>query len=290
MRQITIAVLLFACATLIVNAQKVKSVQGTYKLNFSQNKNMTFVDAERECEKQARLNALENEFGTNISDHQTSESIQIGNDNAQSRYRRVSEQNVKGTWLRNTQEPQFTYSCENGEFYIECEVHGEGRERNNANIDLQWKILVGAPDTRNEGSVFNNGQKLFIEVKIPVDGYLAVCLVEEKTKKVSRLLPYKEDKDGVFDVQHGKKYILFDKDNNPRDYLKRYEMSTNEKEEIDRIVLIFSQKRFTQCYSEESAHIDCCTQKEFEEWLDNLYHSDDTMVSFEQEIRIRNIQ
>lgn len=290
MRQITIAVLLFACATLIVNAQKVKSVQGTYKLNFSQNKNMTFVDAERECEKRAQLNALEREFGVNISDYQTSELIQNGNDDAQSRYRQVSEQKIKGVWQRNTQVPQFTYSCENGEFYIECEVHGEGRGRSNANIDLQWKILVGAPDTKNEGSDFNNGQMLFIDVKIPVDGYLAVYLVEEKTGNVSRLLPYFDDKDGVFDVQQGKRYILFDKDNDSRLYPQRYEMSTEEKVEIDKIVLIFSQKRFTQCYTEKSKHIGYCTQQEFEDWLITSKNSDDTMASFEKEIKIHNNQ
>lgn len=290
MKKITVIVLFLTCFGLIANAQK--KIHGTYKLNLSENRNMTLAEAEKECEKQAKLNALTEAFGIDLSDFQKRELVQNGNDDAQSNFRQVTEQRAKGTWQKNTKEPKFTYSCVNDIFFIECEVWGEGREKRNTNIDLQWKILVGSPDLKNEGTIFNNKQKLFINVKIPHNGYLAVYLVDEKAGQVTRLLPYWEDKDGVFDVVQGKEYTLFDKDNYSNLYPRRIELATSSKMETDKIVLVYSYKKFAQCYTTKGPkeQFGSCKYADFEQWLINSENADDSMIHFEQEVKIINNQ
>ena len=289
-KKITVIVLFLTCFGLIANAQK--KIHGTYKLNLSENRNLTLAEAEKECEKQAKLNALAKAFDTDISDIQKRVLVRNGNDEAQSNFRQVTEQRIKGTWQKNTKKPKFTYSCVDDIFFIECEVWGEGREKRNTNIDLQWKILVGSPDLKNEGTTFNSKQKLFINVKIPHNGYLAVYLVDEKAGQVTRLLPYWEDKDGVFDVVQGKEYTLFDKENYNNLYPRSVTLITSSKVETDKIVLVYSYKKFAQCYTTKGPtdHYGSCKYADFQQWLENSEIADDSFTTFEQEVKIINNQ
>lgn len=282
MKKILLIVILLVSFLSSVNAQ-VKKVYGTYKLNFSENKNMTIADAERKCEQLAKLDALKKEFGTNIIEQTYKEESQH-NDEAQSDFYQLIQQSTKGDWLNDTKQPKYTYKCEDNQIFIRCEVWGEAMKKKDLNIDLDWKILGGNADLKSERTTINNEEHLFIYVKSPSDGYIAVFLQDAEGDTYC-LLPY-WDAEPKFYIERGKEYFLFDTENHKDSRYKfRYQLKTESEIETNKIYLVFSKNEFTLplmkpiASTDSQVRIGKCTEN-FGEWLVEKMKADDYMRLF----------
>ncbi len=157
----------------------------------------------------ARIEALKSAFGTIVS--QDIVQHDMVNDGGESTYfSAMSATEVKGEWIADDGEPQFTYSVDNdGNLVVKCSIKGRARELSNESTDFQTLVLRNGNEARFADTTFANGDDLKLLVKAPVDGFLAVFLVGED-RQTYALLPYLNDPDGEVKIKRGKEYVFFD--------------------------------------------------------------------------------
>ena len=200
---------LFALFPIGLSAQKVKTVSGSYEYHAP--KNISMEEAERIALERAKLQAIADEFGTLVSQ---SNFTSVSNRNGESDvdFFSLGGSETKGEWIETLGEPQFNRSFdEEGNLIIKVTVRGRIREINRAQIAIEAKVLCNGTDLKFERSDFRNGDDLYLYFKSPVDGYLNVYLLDEATKSVFCLLPYRKSRQGAVFVEHDEDYLFFSK-------------------------------------------------------------------------------
>ena len=121
-------------------AQKVKNVCGEY--TFYAPENVSLSEAKRIALERAKLQALADEFGTVISQVNTSV-VKDDNGKADSHFFSLSGTEVKGEWIEDKGEPKYTYDTdkENGTLVVTCSICGKAREIISAQIEFMAKVL-----------------------------------------------------------------------------------------------------------------------------------------------------
>lgn len=192
-----------------LSAQEVKTVSGSYEYHAP--KNISMEEAERIALERAKLQAIADEFGTLVSQ---SNFTSVSNRNGESDvdFFSLGGSETKGEWIETLGEPQFNRSFdEEGNLIIKVTVRGRIREINRAQIAIEAKVLCNGTDLKFERSDFRNGDDLYLYFKSPVDGYLNVYLLDEATKSVFCLLPYRKSRQGAVFVEHDEDYLFFSK-------------------------------------------------------------------------------
>ena len=102
-------------------AQRAKDVSAEY--TYVAPANISLNDAKRIAAERARIEALAIEFGTNISQTNTT---QIKNSESDSKidFLSVGNSEVKGEWLRDTKEPKYELSIGDNEIIVKVTVWG----------------------------------------------------------------------------------------------------------------------------------------------------------------------
>lgn len=273
-------------------AQKEEAVpvHGKYEYRITMDGEISPKDAKAICLEQARLAAIAEKFGTTISSTVT-QNNETHNNRFTTNFKEYTSQTVKGRWIKDTKEPVFSDDHKDGIWTIRCEVWGLARSVNGSKQDMHWNILAGTPDINNVSDTFNNNQHLFIDFKTSQNGYVAVYLIEEKVKKVSRLLPYERDLDGRFDVKSGIPYILFDRDADQKRYPGLIKLFTKDAVEYNTVVLLFSPNPISKCYMEKGGkkeEPESIDQSYFEQWLMTCQNEDDELIVEKKRIKICN--
>lgn len=200
---------LFALFSIGLSAQKIKTVSGTYEYHAP--KNISMEEAERIALERAKLQAIADEFGTLVSQ---SNFTSVSNRNGESDvdFFSLGSSEAKGEWIETLGKPQFNRSFdEDDNLIIRVTVKGRIREINRAQIAIEAKVLCNGTDLKFERSDFRNGDDLYLYFKSPVDGYLNVYLLDEATKTVYCLLPYRKSRQGAVFVKHDEDYLFFSK-------------------------------------------------------------------------------
>ena len=125
---------------------------------------------------------------------------------------------------------------------VKCHVKGIIRETTGTTIDLSAKILRNGTDDKFESSEFKNGDDLYLSFQSPVDGYLAVYLVDNDGKAFC-LLPYRNQTDGIYKVKANQHYVFFSQSSvssTDRYIVDEYIMTTNKTLEENHLVIVFS--------------------------------------------------
>lgn len=270
---VVITGLVFSCNAL---AQRTAKVTGKYQYIVTDNDNITLKEAKIKCIDLAKAEALKNEFGVMVaSDFINSERGE--NDDSNSFYVMDTSTSVKGEWLGDEKDPEITIETSNGDLIFTAEVWGTAREIVRANTELKWDIMKDADGKRVKADQFDNKERFFLNFKSPIDGYVAVYLITGDDEAYS-LLPYRKGGTGSVPVKGGKEYVFFDKTKDPSaDY---YNLSTNQIQEMDQFVVIFSPKSFTKYVESTSdsrrpGHI---SQKDLAKWLLKNQRADKDMV------------
>lgn len=121
----------------------------------------------------------------------------------------LNSSEVKGEWLEDTMEPQ----CEVVEILtdmivLKAKVSGKARTVSNEAVDFEALVLRNGTEARFADTHFRDGDDLFMLFRAPVDGYVAIYLIDENQTAFC-LLPYQHDADGQMPVHRNKEYVFF---------------------------------------------------------------------------------
>lgn len=257
-------------------AQRTAKVSGKSTFIVTDNDNVTMKEAKIKAIEMARANAIKDEFGVLVaSDFINSD--KVVDDVLSSYFINNTESSVKGEWLGDDKDPIVKVECVDGDIWFTAEVSGQAREIVRAKTDLKWQVQKSDDGHKIEADQFDSGERFYVKFKSPTDGYLAIYLITGDDE-VSCLLPYRKDTKGRFDVKGRTEYELFDKAIDSR--ASNYKLSTNQLQEYNQLVLIYSPNPFTKCIDEinDPRRPNSVSQKEFAEWLLKNQRADKDMV------------
>lgn len=272
MKRILICMILclWQATAVTLSAQKPVKVHGKATYVVSENDDITPIEAKKECIKRAKDDAIKGAFGELITSNTDIIDATDGDGNDLSSFVQATTMSARAEWLEDTKEPVVKLDVQDGRFVYTAEVWGRAREIPVSQIDFSWKVLCGGKDDCNEGNRFDNKQRIFVKFRTPVEGYVAIYLLDSTREEASCLLPYKNNARGQHKVQAGRDYIFFDSACEPGAI--NYRLTTNEPIEMDQIVLIFSPNPFTKCneITGDRKHPNTLSIQDFEGWLKRL--------------------
>lgn len=257
-----------------LSAQKI--VQAAGKSQVRMENNMTTEDVYSLAEQQAKINAIEKEFGTYV-EQQTDMTLAEG----RTSYNIIGTTKVKGDWIK-TISINFSEDLrlETGVYgkqnvkYITCNIKGKVRKSApKANIDFE---ILNCPDVACRTSDFVDGEQLYIYFQSPVDGYLSIYVDEGDI--TYRLLPYvlmsDDFQSGVF-VESDTEYLFFDEKYNAykSSVVDEIVMFTTKNVEYNTIYIVFAEEKFVKPILEKKEEIDgrilpkSLSSEEFQSWL-----------------------
>lgn len=250
--------------------QREADVHGKYKLTIGENENVTLKDARIRCIELARAAAIKSEFGEMV----TSDVLSKSEESYENELAKA-----QGDWLGDTRKPVISVEYANDKLTFTSEVWGKAREIVQAKTDLDWKILRGKEGIV-ESSLFNHKDRFRILFKSPIDGFLAVYLIEEGDE-TSCLLPYPHQTNGQYQVKGGINYTFFDKTIEPEAIPWSLALSNLQHNiEKNQLVIIFSPNPFTKCNDTSNApgHPNKLSSNDFQKWLLKCQRADKDMI------------
>ena len=265
--------LLLTSIMMPVFGQKIKSVEGEFV--YYAPENVSVVEAKRFALKQAQLKAIAEEFGTIVSQTNLTR-IEGNNEQSTTRFSSFGSSDVKGEWIETKGKPEYTVSYEEGMLIVSCKVEGKAREIVSSQMDILAKVLRNGTEDRFESEQFKSGDDLFLSFQSPVNGYLAVYLVDDD-EQVQCLLPYRDQKDGIYKVEANRRYVLFSEKDDPRGNVDEYTLEANRSLEHNQVYVIFSPNQFVKAVDKASQKVSDSKQiagyprelsfEDFHKWL-----------------------
>jgi len=253
-----------------VKLQREADVHGKYRLTIGENENITLIDARIRCVELAKAAAIKAEFGEMV----TSDVLSKGGENYENELAKA-----KGDWLGDTRKPSIGVEYTNDKLTFIAEVWGKAREIVQAKTDLDWKVLRGG-EGNEESSKFNHKDRIRIQFKSPVNGYVAIYFIAEDDVTAC-LLPYPSQVSGQFQVQAGVNYTFFDSniDPNAKNWTLQIPDSGIEIQK-SQLVIIFSPNPFTKCNDTQTGtkRANTISTDYFQKWLLNCQRADADMI------------
>ena len=249
--------------------------------------NVSTDEAVKTAIERAKITALADKFGTLISQNN---STIVKNENGQSTsdFTSLGGSEVRGEWIEDTETPQTKVSYEKDMLVVNAKVCGKAREITRAVVDFSARILRNGTGVKYESETFNNGDDFYLYFKSPVNGFLAVYLIDNEQKAYC-LLPYANNSIGKVEIEHGKEYIFFSRKQVPLDeaqIVEEYNFTTEISLENNQIYIIFSPNEFTKANDSQAIKglPRELTYSDFQRWLlkcrnrDNEIRVDNKMI------------
>lgn len=275
---------LLTTITIVGFAQNIKTVEYTYVYYASPNEGME--QAKRKAVSCAKVEALREKFGTVISGASASSLISKNNITDSKFISLSSEGELNGEWLADIDEPEIVTSIENGALRVIATVKGKAREISNNTIAFEAKILRNKPELEMESSEFTAGNRVYVHFTSPVDGFLAIYLLDGETAYC--LLPYAAETDGFQPIVHGKEYIFFSRkvyaEDDNVEKIDEYSLTTEENyQELNQFYFIFSPHKFTKALDKLKNSSDgtlfprMLSWSDFQKWILKARRTDNEM-------------
>ena len=272
MHRITLSIL-FLFAAVCCFSQKIRTVSGEDV--YYAPENVSVDQAKKTALQRAQIKALADEFGTIVSQSFSTLTSNI-NGKSSNNYSSLGSSDVKGEWIETIGEPQYDISYKEGMLVVSCKVRGKAREVVSAQIDFDVKILCNGIEDKYESDNFKNNDELYMSFKSPVDGYIAIYLIDA-SERAYCIMPYQSDSDGKVKLKANMKYIFFKSDVSEPLYHKsmvdEYVMQCGEESEVNYIYIIYSPNSFikandNQTLSENQLELPrMLPLKDFRKWL-----------------------
>ena len=226
-------------------AQKPETICGEF--TYRAPENVSLEQAKQMALDRAKIEALADKFGTTVSQ---SNATVVENKSGVSDVRFLSfgGSEVKGEWLETTKEPKYTISYEQGMLVVKVSVCGKARALVGAGIDFTAKVLKNGTEAKFESDNFHDGDAIYLLFRSPVDGYLAVYLVDE-SQTAFCLLPYMNTPAGNARIKSGKEYVFFSEQKADRADVagvNEYVLTAGKSAENNFLYVIFSPNEFTK--------------------------------------------
>lgn len=260
-------------------AQGIKKVYGEY--SYYAPENISIEDAKRTALSRAQIQALANEFGTMVSQHNTT-TMQNNNGQSSTDFTSLSSSDVKGEWIETTSGPEYEIAYQQGMLVVKCRISGKARELTSKTTEFIARVLRNGKDDRFESDSFRSGDDLFLSFQSSSDTYVAVYLIDNSNTAYC-LLPYVSSKEGKVFMEANKKYILFSADNaaslcNPSE-VDEYTMTCEKSMETNYIYVICSPNAFVKAIDNvgDDGLPRELTFNDFEKWLTKNRNRDKDM-------------
>lgn len=282
------ALLLVAVAApILAVAQRECKVRGEYLYQYPTN--VSYDEACQLALLKAQNEALADEFGTYV----VQDGVMITenrNGTSDQQLYSVSQSQVKGEWLGDTEPPRFERLTQDGRDYVKVSVRGRAREITGAGVDFIAKPLRSSLDLRHASTEFREGDDLYVFFRTPQDGYLCIYLFDKAQDEVYCLLPYQESNGAAYHVSHDTDYYLFSKSKaRTGEPVTELEMTIAEgrREEFNDLYVVFSPNSFSKAntsaaerqLSEDLVVPRSMRYKEFNKWLVKYRTKDKDMRS-----------
>lgn len=237
--------LLFLWSSMVCMAVPIKTICGEY--TYIVPDNVSREDAKRTAAERARIDALATEYGTLVSQDNTTF---VSNRNGESDvvFQSLGGSDVRGEWLGDSDEPTFRFSVDErtGETSVYARVCGKSREITRSEVPLQIRVLRNGTQPNYESEAFRTNDDLYLSFLSPVDGYLAVFLLDD-SKQVVCMLPYQAQSDGAYTVAANRQYVFFSRAQatlTERPLVDEYVMTCNAAQETNYLFCVFSTQPF----------------------------------------------
>ena len=263
--------MVFLLSFILVNAQKTKTVTTSYTYRTSQTESVEA--AKREALKGAQRKAIEDEFGTFISQSNTNV-VTSQNGKSESHFKSISTSDLKGEWIETIGDPQFTVKIEDDLLIVECNVKGKIRELTPSKLDFEAHTLCNGYEQKHRRAEFMDGDDFYLYFKSPYNGYLMVFLVDYTQEMACCILPYRESPDQLYKVEKDKEYIFFSReyaDAAERKILDSYHLYSESPVDSNDIYVIFCDEPFVisnMVYDESGLKV--MPMKNFDKWIAKL--------------------
>ncbi len=286
MKELVLAILFFFCVN-ICFSHEIFHVKGEY--TFIAPETMTIQQAKEIALQRAKIQAIADEFGTVVSQTNYT-NIKNSKSHSSINFQAIGLSELRGEWIETTKEPRYEISYSEGMQIVSVVVEGSIRKLNNAYAKINVKTLRNKPDARFESTEFHNNDDLFISFQSPLDGYLAIYLLDGNDNAYC-LLPYARQSNGVYSVIANKEYFFFSKTDciiSEKQFVDEYTLNCGSEVEYNKIVVIFSDNYFIK-----SVDLDISMQlprqlstKDFNIWVAKSRTSDTHMQVKEIPIKI----
>ena len=237
LRALLFHLLLFAAA-IAAQAQRVQTVEGYSRIE--QTDDMTGTTARAKVIEQARFDAINAAFGSNISQNNVT-FMRTENEKNTTTFYMMGESDLRGTWIRDKEKPRVEKRVIDGITLWEAWVKGEAREVVRAPVEFQWQLLANGLDERFQVNELHDGDAFYVRFRSPVNGYLMMFVADDRGM-VTCLLP--EDGEDYCRVK-ANQWLLFH--HNP--YVKEEHwlavLPKNRQEEYDQLYVVFSPNKLS---------------------------------------------
>lgn len=278
MRTVFLNLFLILCTT--ASAQKATTVSGEYVYHAPEN--VSVEQAKRTAIERARLEAIAEAFGTDVSQTNTVAVASV-NDKSTTTFNSAGSTEVRGEWVADTKEPELTISYEGGMLVVAAKVWGKIRRRNEAAVDLSIAVLCNGVESEK----FRNENRLSVRFKSPVKGWLSIYLVDDNIRRAYCLLPY-ENEDGMArEVKNNTEYTLLSTADPKYPYREATILTTDKTVEFNRLIFVFSTNRFAMPITDSGEYLPELDLTDFERWLQRNRIKDENMCVKEKVVEIR---
>lgn len=293
MKRILLLTLCLCAVTIsMIKAQTRKNVEAT-EIYVAAN-NESLEQAKHKAIQYAKIKALQKEFGSVVSAASASTIVQRNNVTTSKFVSMSGEGELNGEWIGDREAPKTDVRFEDGKLIVTATVKGYATEIVNNQIDYVAKVLRNVPSPEYESEEFVAGNDIYVSFSSPVDGYLAVYLLDSENAYC--LLPYMSSKEGYYKVQHQKEYILFSKqkhalEENPMDIDEYTVTSDKDMSDFNQIYFIFSPNMFRKPVDYQRDDEDgtifprMMTWDKFQEWIIKTRKRDKEMA-----VKVKNIE
>ena len=270
---------------LLLYSQKVCEVSGTY--TYYGDPNMSIKEVRAAAIEHARVRAIAKEFGTLLT-QSTIQQESVKNGQEQSDLMQLNAAEVKGEWLEDLKEPEIVREeLVDGMLVIEARVKGRARGISSEAADFEVLTLRNGMEKKFADTNFREGDDLYLYFRAPVDGYVAVYLVDEQQQAFC-LLPYSGDGDGQQPVEHGKEYVFFSPSHVydvPQHLIDEISMTcADERFEHNQMYVLYSPNSFTKALDRQGRQLSerlvlprQLSLKDFTSWMSKLCARDKKM-------------
>lgn len=269
-------------------SQKIKTVDGEYTYVVPENVNLDkakYIALER-----LKIQLIEEEFGATVSQ---SNSTLIKNNNGKSDvdFVLIDGSEVNGEWIETIGTPRYNIYYEKDMLIVSVKAKGRIREIISTAVDVKSLVLRNGIEDRFESDTFKSGDDLYISFQSPTNGYLVVYLVDTEQRAFC-LLPYQNMKEGFFNVEANKRYVLFSTQtaaSELKPYVDEYTMTCTHDQEINQLYVIFSTSPFVKAIDDklEKELPRELSNEDFQKWLAKYRTRDTNMVVKKTTITIR---
>ena len=277
-----------------LSAQRVLTASGSY--TYYAPSNITLDQAKAVALERAKVQIIADRFGTVIGVRNYSR-IENGPDAADISFLSLGESEVKGEWLETIGKPLFDIRYEENLQVVHVTVQGKIREIVRSAIPVEARVLRNGISDKYESELFKQGDDLYVSIKAPVDGFVAIFLYDKEG--VNRLLPVKHDRMGSRPVKAGDREVFFprllfhydaEEDKVVDRIRSEYQVTCTADNELNRIYVVFSTNAFTRPNDElpadehEPAFL---SFEQFQRWLSRSRRKDPSMTVIIKDILIR---